>query len=313
MSNSDSEHNNSDPIKQVTKELVKEPVKEPVKEQITKELVKELVIESPKIIKKGLLIGINYFGTSSELHGCISDVNNLQKFLTAKQYFNDDDFVKMTDDKKDELCPTKNNILRELNNLVNFANSHKDDQVQLFLSYSGHGYHIRDRNGDEADGQDEVLCPVDYNTHGFIVDDYLKNNFIDKLGSNVTIVVIIDACHSGTALDLKFNYRCGPKNRCFINKKVRITKCKVAMISGCRDNQTSADASFWDLNKLKWSYQGAMTASFIANYHDGVSYLVLIRRMRFWLRKKKFEQVLQLATGIKVNTRQKFLLSIYDD
>ncbi len=279
---------------------------------VSKQIKKEI---SPRIAKRGLLIGINYFGTDSELNGCISDVNNLQKFLTAKQYFNDDEFVKMTDDKdkNDNLCPTKSNILRELNNLVGFANSHKDEKVQLFLSYSGHGYHIRDRNGDEADGQDEVLCPVDYNTHGFIVDDYLKNNFIDKLGSNVTIVVIIDACHSGTALDLKFNYRCGPKNRCFINKKVRITKCKVAMISGCRDNQTSADASFWDLNKLKWSYQGAMTASFIANYHDGVSYLVLIRRMRFWLRKKKFEQVPQLATGIKVNTRQKFLLSIYDD
>lgn len=276
--------------------------------QITKEI-------TPKVIKRGLLIGINYFGTNAELNGCINDVNNLQKFLTAKQYFNDDDFVKMTDDrdKKDDLCPTKKNILRELNNLVDFSNSHKDEQVQLFLSYSGHGYHIRDRNGDEADGQDEVLCPVDYNTHGFIVDDYLKNNFIDKLGSNVTIVVIIDACHSGTALDLKFNYRCGPKNKCFINKKVRVTKCKVAMISGCRDNQTSADASFWDFSKLKWNYQGAMTASFIANYHDGVSYLILIRRMRFWLRKKKFEQIPQLATGNRINTRQQFLLSSYDD
>ncbi len=266
---------------------------------------------NPKIVKRGLLIGINYFGTDAELHGCINDVNNLQKFLTAKQYFNDDDFVKMTDDRKDYLCPTKANILRELDNLVDFANSHKDEQVQLFLSYSGHGYHIKDRNGDEEDGQDEVLCPVDYNTHGFIVDDYLKNNFIDRLGSNVTIVVIIDACHSGTALDLKFNYRCGPQNKCFINNKIKPSQCKVAMISGCRDNQTSADASF--LVGGRWQSQGAMTASFIANYHDGVSYLVLIRRMRFWLRNKKFEQIPQLSTGNRINTRHKFLLSLYDD
>jgi hypothetical protein len=270
---------------------------------------------SKKTVKKGLLIGINYFNTDAQLGGCINDVNNIQKFLTAKQYFKDDDFIKMTDDKdkNDKLYPTKGNILREVNELVKFANSCPNDNVKIFLSYSGHGYHIKDRNGDEDDGQDEVLCPVDYNTNGFIVDDYLKANLVDKLNPNVNIVVIIDACHSGTAMDLKYNYRCDGTNRCKINRKVRIPKCNVAMISGCMDNQTSADANLWDKSSFKFSYQGAMTASFIANYYDGISYLILVRRMREWLKKKKFTQVPQLSTGKRINTMTSFLLCNYDD
>ena len=41
----------------------------------------------------------------------------------------------------------------------------------LFLHYSGHGGQTFDLNGDEEDGQDEFICPVD---GGIIVDDELK-------------------------------------------------------------------------------------------------------------------------------------------
>ncbi|KAK4378590.1 hypothetical protein RND71_000452 [Anisodus tanguticus] len=41
--------------------------------------------------------------------------------------------------------------------------------VRRFTSvphYSGHGARVRDRDGDEIDGHDESLCPVDYETEG---------------------------------------------------------------------------------------------------------------------------------------------------
>lgn len=41
----------------------------------------------------------------------------------------------------------------------------------LFLHYSGHGGSQADETGDEADGSDETLCPVDYAAEGVIIDD----------------------------------------------------------------------------------------------------------------------------------------------
>ncbi|GJT05053.1 probable CDP-diacylglycerol--inositol 3-phosphatidyltransferase 2 [Tanacetum coccineum] len=36
---------------------------------------------------------------------------------------------------------------------------------------TGHGSHVADHDGDEKDGYDEAICPVDYNTAGKILDD----------------------------------------------------------------------------------------------------------------------------------------------
>lgn len=36
---------------------------------------------------------------------------------------------------------------------------------------SGHGGQVKDRNGDEKDGYDEVIFPLDYQRAGYIVDD----------------------------------------------------------------------------------------------------------------------------------------------
>ena len=44
----------------------------------------------------------------------------------------------------------------------------------LFLHYSGHGGSTKDLDGDEEDGQDEYICPVDFKSAGTIVDDELK-------------------------------------------------------------------------------------------------------------------------------------------
>lgn len=43
--------------------------------------------------KKALLIGINYFGTKSELRGCINDVHNMVQFLTERYGFRKEDMV----------------------------------------------------------------------------------------------------------------------------------------------------------------------------------------------------------------------------
>jgi len=259
-----------------------------------------------------VLIGINYKNTFSELSGCINDSQNLKKFLLEKDYFKNNEIIMMNDNKNGLLYPTKNNILKMLDNMITFSLNNKDKKVLLFLAYSGHGYNIKDENGDEEDGRDEVLCPVDYSTSGFIEDDILKSNFIDKLPSNVTLVSLIDACHSGTMLDLKYNYAIDRLNTVTIYEKLKKTECDVIMISGCLDKQTSADAYLLDKKEGKYEYQGAMTASFINNYKEDKNYENLIKDMRVWLKNNRFSQIPQLSSGKYINTSDNLILSTYD-
>lgn len=275
-----------------------------------------------KIVKKGLLIGINYTGTSNQLGGCINDSINLSKFLVEKEYFKKDELVFMNDKKKDLLYPSKDNIFKQFDNLVDFANKeeNKDKQVYLFVSYSGHGYYLADTSKDEYDGRDEVLCPIDCDVNGYIRDDDLKAKFIDKLPKNVKCFVLIDSCHSGSMLDLKYEYpvRSGANSninlQCRIHPTASDTNCDVIMISGCHDFQTSADAYLKDkTNNWRYEYQGAMTASFIANFVDEITCENLINKMRRWLRINKFDQIPQLSSGKKINVKKPCLLSEFDE
>lgn len=74
----------------------------------------------------------------------------------------------------------------------------------LVFHYSGHGSRQRNYRGDEVDGYDETLCPLDFETHGMIVDDEINAAIVRPLPYGVRLHAIIDACHSGTVLDLPF-------------------------------------------------------------------------------------------------------------
>lgn len=74
----------------------------------------------------------------------------------------------------------------------------------LVFHYSGHGSQQRNYTGDEADGYDETLCPLDFETKGMIVDDEINAALVRPIPAGVKLHAIIDACHSGTALDLPF-------------------------------------------------------------------------------------------------------------
>jgi hypothetical protein len=79
----------------------------------------------------------------------------------------------------------------------------------LVFHYSGHGSQQRDYTGEELDGMNETLCPVDFETAGMIDDNEINQTIVRPLPPGVRLHAIIDACHSGTVLDLpwlvKFN------------------------------------------------------------------------------------------------------------
>ncbi|KAJ9048573.1 T-complex protein 1 subunit eta [Entomophthora muscae] len=114
--------------------------------------------------KKAVLIGINYFGTNAELRGCINDVNNVTDFISRNYGFSTDNIVILTDDQKNDSSrmPTRANILQAMQWLV--ADARPNDS--LFFHFSGHGSQREDKDGDEDDGFDETICPVDYDQSG---------------------------------------------------------------------------------------------------------------------------------------------------
>ena len=79
----------------------------------------------------------------------------------------------------------------------------------FYFHFSGHGQQVQDLDGDEADGFDEALVMHDapmvfytgYKFEKHYTDDLLKTKLDairTKLGSSGQVIMVIDACHSGT-------------------------------------------------------------------------------------------------------------------
>ncbi|KAL0260094.1 Ca(2+)-dependent cysteine protease [Diplodia seriata] len=153
--------------------------------------------------RKALLIGINYFGQRGQLRGCINDVKNMSAYLNQHFGYKREDMVLLTDDQQNPMSqPTKANILRAMHWLVKDARPNDS----LFFHYSGHGGQTKDLDGDEDDGYDEVIYPLDFRQAGHIVDDEMHRIMVQGLQPGVRLTAIFDSCHSGSALDLPYLY-----------------------------------------------------------------------------------------------------------
>ena len=154
--------------------------------------------------KRALLVGISDYGNAMEdpnKWANISGANDIMLLspLFKKQGFNVASIV--------DAQATHAGITKALKKLV--RNSKKGDIV--YIHFSMHGQPYEDLNGDEEDGWDEALIPVDaqmsysegvYDGKNHLLDDELEVYFNDiryKLGSEGQLLVILDACHSGTA------------------------------------------------------------------------------------------------------------------
>lgn len=152
-------------------------------------------------IKRAVMIGINYVGQQGELSGCHNDVKNMTAYLKDKHGFEDRNIKILMDDGYHQ-SPTYSNIMNAYRNVV--RESAKGDTV--FLHYSGHGGRKEDLNGDEDDGFDETLIPVDFQSAGQIVDDVLCDQLVKKMPQGVLATSLMDCCHSGTVLDLPYRF-----------------------------------------------------------------------------------------------------------
>ncbi|KAL2902175.1 Metacaspase-1 [Bienertia sinuspersici] len=151
--------------------------------------------------KKAVIIGICYKNSRFELKGCINDARCMKYLLINRFKFPQDEILMLTEEERDPYrIPTRDNIRMAMAWLV--AGCRAGDS--LVFHYSGHGSQQRNLNGDEVDGYDETLCPLDFQTRGMIVDDEINDTLVKPLLPGVKLHAIIDACHSGTMLDLPF-------------------------------------------------------------------------------------------------------------
>jgi hypothetical protein len=226
-------------------------------------------IKGGSIMAKGLAltIGLNsvdpkhYGGWSGELNACEADAEDMADIAKSRNFK-----VKTLLTK----AATRAKVAGEISKA---AGALKSGDI-FMLSYSGHGGQLPDLNSDEPDAQDETWCL--YN--GELVDDELYALF-GKFARGVRILAFSDSCHSGTVVKLAYyqgtttargsaissqgvKYRFMPpdvalrtyrNNRKFYDpllKKAKqkdtkaAVKASVLLISGCQDNQLSADGDF---------------------------------------------------------------------
>ncbi|MBP5339840.1 MAG: caspase family protein [Prevotella sp.] len=153
--------------------------------------------------KRAFLVGISHYDTAltsyqwNNISG-VEDVNLLCPILN-KQGFS-------TTTLLDEQA-TFDGIV---SHLATFTDKTKKGDI-VYLHFSTHGQPVEDLNGDEEDGWDESIVPIDayklykkgvYEGKKHLTDDLL-NKYIkklrDKIGSTGFLYVVIDACHAGTS------------------------------------------------------------------------------------------------------------------
>ncbi|MEN8652782.1 caspase family protein [Streptomyces sp. 21So2-11] len=216
-----------------------------------------------------LHIGLNavdpgkYEGWSGDLVACEQDANDMAALAAASGFTVQPPLL------------TRDATAEAVTTALTDAASRLHDGDQLFLTYSGHGGQVPDTNGDEPDRRDETWVLYDRQ----LIDDELYELY-SAFEQGVRIVVLSDSCHSGSvarrlpdflsvaALEQRF----GTSRPEEVEKRVRALPrdiqdrlyhrdqklydgiqaarpakdgreigASVLLISGCQDNQTSAD------------------------------------------------------------------------
>ncbi|KAF8581082.1 peptidase C14 [Ramaria rubella] len=288
--------------------------------------------------KKALCIGINYVGLSGELRGCHNDARNVVNFLCSRFSYKQDDIVVLMDNTPDpRKIPTRANIIAAMQWLVRDARPNDS----LFFHYSGHGGQTKDLDGDEDDGFDEVIYPVDYQSTSHIVDDDMHMIMVKALPPGCRLTAIFDvylpyiystdgkikepnlALEAGQGLfSAATSYMRGDMSGVMTgvtsifktatgggkkaeeySRQTRTSPADVISWSGCKDSQTSADTV--EAGKAT----GAMSFAFIRALSENPqqTYSQLLNSLRGILKSSGYDQKPQLSSSHPMDTNLMFI------
>lgn len=266
--------------------------------------------------KKAFCVGINDypFGEQNDLRGCVNDAVGWAALL--KDHFDFTDVKTLTDKEA-----TKDNMIAGIKRLLTGA---KSGDVLVFTNAS-HGTYEADEDGDEP-GYDEALCPYDTDSN-LILDDELRALFAD-VAAGVRLNVISDSCHSGSVTRVvvadsrrqRRNRELPPGvwgGRTLDGQQMRAARVKKQkggekfpesgmkeiLLSGCKSNQTSADAH------IDGDFHGAMSFYAVQAITDAdykLTYRQLHERLSTMLINEMYEQAPQLEGTDEYKDRQIF-------
>ncbi len=240
-------------------------------------------------VGRALHIGLNsvdaaaYGGWSGDLAACEADAKDMKRICKA---------AGMTSTTLLTAAATSEAVLAAIDEAAAALTG-----GDLFvLSYSGHGGQFEDENGDEADGLDETWVLYDRQ----VIDDELYQRWA-SFAEGVRIVVLSDSCHSGSVVRAQLasgppgvlanvytggrfmpedvNLRDNAARKPLYDEVLATTpkegeaalKARLLLLSGCQDNQTSADGdrnglftgtlrTVWADGAFKGGYRALMTA-----------------------------------------------------
>jgi uncharacterized caspase-like protein len=137
-----------------------------------------------------LIIGINEYidGNIPDLEWCVSDANGMRQMLLQRGW-KDEEITILLDGEA-----TKDSILSEVQSIADACGA--GDYILIY--YSGHGSITSDGSGDEGDGIDEAIVPVDCDTGDpstLLLDDEL-GDAVSRCSTEKG-VFIFDSCNSG--------------------------------------------------------------------------------------------------------------------
>jgi len=161
-------------------------------------LMSIIMVSAARGEDRALLIGVGRYAQFEEkLNGVSLDIGMMREFVHLMGFKSHE--IKVLEHEHASAANVYNAIENWLINGVR-----ADDRVLFY--FSGHGSQIPDENDDEDDQFDEVLLLYDtvlaekrgqQTLNGVLLDDHL-NNMLARMKSR-NILVILDACHSGSA------------------------------------------------------------------------------------------------------------------
>lgn len=270
-------------------------------------------IGGTKVEKYALLVGINkYLLPGNDLNGCVNDTQAMWEVLTTYYGVKPDNIRVLNNERA-----TQQAILERLQWGVDIAK----EGVEFIWQYSGHGSQVRDREGDELkDGLDEIICPHDLDWDNPFTDDLICKYFKKMTDKGAKVVFIVDACHSGTmtrtitaseypikkkfisppfdiaarSLGRKLKTRKIGSRGFLGNDNVTFIDEDFLSVSGCKDEQTSADAY------ISGKYQGALTATLVEVIKENSesNWIEVHKKVVKKLAERGYDQIPQL-TGKK--------------
>lgn len=147
------------------------------------------------------------------------------------------------------------------------------ENSKLLIFFSTHGMQITDSSSTESDSKDECLLVRQRAQIAYIDDDSLNNLLLRALKPSCEALVLVDACNSGTVLDLQNKYDeqvmsvqsevyaqafDNLANSIGIPSEIPQNPATVVSISACRDDEL-ANAT----------YYGSVFAISVFNYFTG--------------------------------------------